>query len=232
VTVPFVLVAPHTRALDTPLGTLEAALVYDAYAEKIARAGGEPLIAGPRSLHANSLLDRADAVLLIGGGDVDPRRFGSTSAGDAVDVRRDDFEVRLVLGSRDRAMPLLGVCRGAQVLNVALGGTLREIDDHRQDTGLSRPSHSIAIDPSSGLSRIVGAVELKVNSFHRWGPEALGEGLRTVARSEDGAVEAIEATTNWWALGVQWHAELLAHESSQRLFDAFVSSVERRVTSD
>jgi putative glutamine amidotransferase len=225
VTRPFVLIAPHTRELDTVLGKLRTSLVYDRYSERIDQAGGEPLIAWPGSGSIDDLLDRADAALLVGGGDVDPERFRSRAEAEAVDGLRDEFEIGLVLACRRRGMPLLGVCRGAQVINVALGGTLRRVDGHRQTRALSEPTHAVTIHPSSRLAQLVGLQELEVNSFHRWAPDALGEGLREVARTSNGLIEALEYGDDWWAVGVQWHPELLEHESSQRLFDGVVASV-------
>jgi putative glutamine amidotransferase len=225
-----VLVAPHTRELDTVLGTLRASLLYDAYAERIANAGGEPFIAWPGTTRMRELLDHSHAVLLIGGGDIEPGRFDSGRSGEAVDRRRDEFEAQLVLASREQRKPLLGICRGAQMLNVALGGTLTPVDEHRQEVDLPRPWHRVALDLGSRLWEIVASDELMVNSFHRWAPDRIGRGLRVSGRSPDGAIEALESDDEWWAVGVQWHAELLAETSSQRLFDGFVRAIEREVS--
>jgi putative glutamine amidotransferase len=109
------------------------------------------------------------------------------------------------------------------VLNVALGGTLREVDAHVQADDLARPSHPVEIVPGSRLAAIAGAPALDVNSSHRWVPEALGEGL-VVSGTSDGVIEAIESAGGWWALGLQWHVELLDDPPSQRVFDAFVAA--------
>jgi putative glutamine amidotransferase len=224
---PRILVAPHVRELDTVLGQLHATIVYDRYVEKIVVAGGQPLAAWPGSPDIDDLVVGADGVLLIGGGDVAPERFGLASEGAAVNHQRDEFETRLVLAARARAKPVLGVCRGAQVLNVALGGTLREVEGHRQEGDLTRPSHSVHVVKGTRLAEIVGVPELEVNSFHRWAPDALGQGLH-VAGTGAGEIEGIEFDGDWWALGVQWHVELLDDPASQCVFDALVAAVVTR----
>ena len=142
-----------------------------------------------------------------------------------MDELRDEFETRLVRAASAHAKPLLGVCRGAQVLNVALGGTLREVDGHRQAGDLARPSHSVQLVDGTRLAHIVEAAELDVNSFHCWAPDALGQGLVVASTGAD-AIEGIEFAGDWWALGVQWHVELLDTPASQQVFDAFVAAAE------
>ena len=199
---PRVLVAPHVRELDTVLGRLGASLVYEAYFEKIVTAGGRPLVAWPGDPDVEELVEGADGVLLIGGGDVAPERFGLAAEADTVDRERDEFESRLVLAAREHGLPVLGVCRGAQLLNVALGGTLRRVDGHRQDTDLRRPAHQADVLGGTRLAAVLRAPTLAVNSFHNWAADALAAGLDVAARS-GGVVEAFESADEWWALGVQ-----------------------------
>lgn len=125
---PRILVAPHVRELCTALGRLRASIVYDEYLEQIAAARGQPLTACPGSPDVDDVLAGADGALLIGGGDVAPECFGLAADGHAVDRDRDEFETRLVLAARTREQPLLGVCGGAQLLNVALSGTFQRVD--------------------------------------------------------------------------------------------------------
>ena len=220
---PRIVVAPHARDLDTVLGRLRASIVYDQYCEKIVAAGGQPLVAWPGSPDVDDLVAAADAIVLIGGGDVAPGRFGMAAEASAVDHVRDEFETRLVLTAKEHATPVLGVCRGAQILNVALGGTLREVEGHRQAGDLTRPFHSVSVVGETRLSEIVGASELEVNSFHVWAPAALGRGLRPSGTAAD-VTEGIEYDGAWWALGVQWHVELLDDPAGQALFDALVAA--------
>jgi putative glutamine amidotransferase len=223
-----VVIAPHARDLDTALGPLHVSLVYDQFFSLIVAAGGQPLTAWAGSPDVDDLLDVADGVLLIGGGDVAPERFGLAAEADALDARRDEFETRLVLGARGRGTPVLGVCRGAQMLNVALGGTLRRVAGHRQDTDLSEPTHAVEITAGTRLTGIAGTDELAVNSFHSWAPDELGDGLRGSGAASDGVVEGFESDGPWWALGIQWHLELLDDPASQRVFDALVAEALRR----
>lgn len=227
---PRVLVVGHRRELDSALGRHRACVVSDGYLEHLHAAGAAPLIAWPGTSEPESLLEAVEAVLLIGGGDVDPRRFGSHATGDAIDPSRDDFEIAIVDGCRTNNLPLLGMCRGAQVLNVALGGTLKEVRGHRQEGDLMRPSHSVHIDADSALAGFFGATETKVNSFHRWAADGIPSDMRVVARSPDGTVEGTESTSEWWAMGIQWHAELLDDPYSHALFAGFVSTLERQVS--
>jgi putative glutamine amidotransferase len=201
VTRPRILIAPHARELDTVLGQLHASIVYDRYLEKIVVAGAQPLTAWPGTPDVDDLVAVADGVLLIGGGDVAPERFGGK--------------------------PVLGVCRGAQVLNVALGGTLRKVGGHRQESDLTQPSHSVQIVEGTRFAEAVGTRELEVNSFHNWAPDALGRRLHVAGTSAD-VIEGLEFDGGWWGLGVQWHLELLDDPASQRVFDALVAAAVAR----
>jgi len=224
---PRILVAPHVREIDTVLGRLRASVFYDRFGDLIVGAGGLPLVAWPGSPEVSDLVDLADGLVLIGGGDVAPERFGLDVEGSAVDPGRDEFEVRLVLAAKERGLPFLGVCRGAQILNVALGGTLRRVDGHRQEEDLAHPSHPVHVVAGTRLAGAIGVSELDINSFHNWVPDALGRDLR-VAATADGVTEAIEFEGGWWALGVQWHVELLEDPSSQRAFDALLAEAGAR----
>lgn len=228
-TLPRILIAPHARELDTVLGRLRASIVYDQYFAKLVAAGAQPLVAWAGSPDLEDLLASADGALLIGGGDVAPGRFGLAAEASAVDEPRDAFETALVLGAKALGTPLLGVCRGAQVLNVALGGSLREVTGHVQPGDLAQPSHGVELVGGTRTAQIAGAPALEVNSFHRWAPGVLGDGLVASAVG-GGAVEALEFAGDWWALGLQWHPELLHDPPSQRVFDAFVAAAEASTT--
>lgn len=224
---PVVLVVGHRRSVDGPLGTLESCVVYEAYLARLA-AVATPVVVWPGGSESDSLLALADAVVLVGGGDVEPSRFGSQAEGQAVDPARDELETALVLGCRERGLPVLGFCRGAQLLNVALGGTLKQVDGHVQTAVLSEPTHEVGIEPGTRLAATLSPARTRVNSFHRWAVDRAGEGLVVAARAGDGVAEAIEAADGWYALGVQWHAELLEDGRAEALFQALTKVTVRR----
>jgi putative glutamine amidotransferase len=201
-------------------------VVYEGYLDHLDQAGALSIIGWPGGPWADDVLDLVDGVLLVGGGDVDPGRFGSRAQGDAMDAARDDFEFALVRTCRDRAVPLLGMCRGAQAMNVALGGSLKESGGHRQDLPLTAPSHPISLEDGSRLARMFAVEEFPVNSFHRWAVDRPAQGFAVTAVTPDATVEGIESTGDWWATGVQWHAELLDDARGSNLFQGFVSAVQ------
>jgi len=204
------------------LGRLCASIVYEQYFAKLVTAGAQPLVTWSGAPDLEDLVADAAGALLIGGGDVAPERFGLVAEGSAVDERRDAFETSLVLLAKARGKPVLGVCRGAQVLNVALGGTLRQVDGHVQAGDLGQPAHAVAVVAGTRLAEIAGEPELQVNSSHRWAPDGLGRGL-VVSGAAAETIEAVESAGEWWAVGLQWHVELLDDPPSQRVFDAFVA---------
>lgn len=210
----------------------------EAYMRAVEQAGGLPLLAPPYPELVAALVARADAILLIGGEDVDPSRYGAARHAKTEDAApaRDAMELALVQAARGARLPLLAICRGLQVLNVALGGTLvQDIPDERggataHDPGGARDarSHDVRVAPDSRLARLLLTDSLAVNSLHHQAVDRLGRGLRAVAHSADGIVEAAETTDpRWWAVGVQWHPEELIATSEpwdRRLFDAFVEA--------
>jgi putative glutamine amidotransferase len=146
----------------------------------------------------------------------------------------DLFELGLVRAARRRGLPLLAICRGMQVLNVARGGNLvqhlPDLSDeleHRQKAPASQPSHGVEVAADSGLSRIVGVGRIEVNSFHHQAIDRLGTGLEPVAWADDGVIEAVEAPADAFTLGVQWHAECLTARPEQAaLFASLVDAAE------
>jgi putative glutamine amidotransferase len=183
-----------------------------------------------------TVLDGLDGVLLTGGGDIHPSRYGQTPHPKLghVDHARDQFELLLARGALSRGIPLLGICRGAQVLGVALGGDLvQDIDSDVEDAkkhpagGRGNASHHcIEIAPGSHLSQIMGARRVRVNSSHHQANGRLGSGVRKVAWSEDGVIEAIEREEEGFVLGVQWHPERMWRKAPRqsRLFAAFAAA--------
>jgi len=208
------------------------------YVAAIRRAGGRTvLIAGGDGTPPEEILEPFDALLLAGGGDVDPARYGQepheTVYG--IDRDRDELEAGLLRAALRQGVPALCICRGMQVANVALGGTLLQ---HLPDVpGLGdhgRPPegpilHDVAADDGTLLRRIVGDRPVRAASHHHQAIDRLGKGLRVSGRSDDGLVEAFE-TPDGWLVGVQWHPEETAGDDpvQQALFDAFVEAAGAR----
>lgn len=199
----------------------DAALVADTYLRSVQRAGGRPLILAPDDLDqtaADALLDRVDGLLLIGGTDVDPETYGhprSVHTEQTVPAR-DRFELTLVTAALQRDLPILGICRGLQVMNVATGGTLYQdlathgFREHRPAPGsLGRDTHhEVDVEPGSILWS--GDGRRMVNSHHHQGVAQVGAGGHVIARSvPDGLVEAIQWPSHQYAVGVQWHPEAM-----------------------
>ncbi len=178
-------------------------------------------------------LGSVDGLLLPGGWDVDPALYGEeqdTAVG-PIDPELDRTEVELFRQARATGLPVLGICRGQQVINVALGGSLfQHIDDHDQRArGRAHLAHRVAVDPASELARAAGETTLEVNSLHHQAVRSLAPGLRTTARGDDGTVEGIESEDGL-VVAVQCHPEELAGDLpwARSLFERFVSRARRR----
>lgn len=208
------------------------------YVHAVLRAGGAPLLippAPPSTLEA--IAAHLDGLLLSGGGDLDPRHYGeqAVEACGAPEADRDETELWLSRWALDRRLPVLGVCRGLQVLNVVLGGSLYQDVPTQYDRPPLRHdcagevrdhiAHEIEIAPDSKLAGILGVTRDGVNSFHHQALKAIGDGLRVVATAEDGIVEGAEIPEQPFVVAVQYHPEALPESaSSQRLFAAFVAA--------
>ncbi len=200
----------------------QAAVVAGTYLGAVRRAGGMPVVLAPEPLgEAGIESDSAwlDGLLLIGGADIDPAGYGQPAAErtEATYPLRDAFEIALARAAFARDLPVLGICRGLQVLNVATGGTLHQhvtdagFAEHRPVPGsLGAPTfHAVEVEPGSSLAAN-GERQITVNSHHHQGIDRVGEGGWVVARSlPDGLVEAVEWPRMRYALGVQWHPEEL-----------------------
>ena len=192
---------------------------------------------------ADRMLDGMDGLLLTGGEDVAPSHYGATPhprLGD-IHAERDEFELALVRAARDRRIPVLAICRGIQVANVALGGTLvQDLGDewpgaleHDGDFARDARVHPVSIAPRSRLAGAIGADEITVNSFHHQAIRDAADGITVTAKSPDGVVEGAEWTADdWWFLAVQWHPEELtstAEAHDRNLFTAFAERLARRL---
>ena len=216
----------------------------------LAAAGGVPLVLSRAPGTLDDQLDLCDGVVLGAGRDIDPRLYGQEPSEDLgpTEPARDAFEVELVERALDRGLPVLGLCRGIQMLNVALGGTLVQDLAHRpewaghpadrgwihwkrieqaslRDEPLPpHPRHRIAIEPGSLLARALAADEAEVDSFHHQAIDRLAPGLRAVARAPDGVVEAVELRDGWGlALQCELHEEWRVDRRFLRVFEDFVA---------
>jgi putative glutamine amidotransferase len=205
-----------------------------AYARAVERAGALPVIVPPLTTNESAarILDAADGLLLTGGEDVDPALYGAARHPSVTDVstERDATELALLAAARERGKPVLAICRGIQLMNVAFGGTL--IQDiptqhpgalaHDQADASERRVHDVAVEPGSHLAEALGVAALKVNSFHHQAAGRVADRLRATAWSPDGIVEGLEwAGDEWWAVAVQWHPEELDARTESGLFRAF-----------
>lgn len=198
------------------------------YLRALDAAGAITVVLPPTGTdHIASLLDRLDGVCLSGGPDLDPAAYGAHTRHAELgptEPSLDAFELSLVKLALARKLPILAICRGAQALNVACGGTLHQhLPGHRQSEPGTTPTHEVTVEPGSRLHRIVRKRTLQVNSFHHQAVDVLGEGLTVVARASDGTIEGIEGPG--FTVGVQWHAETLPAHSS--LFEALVTAASR-----
>jgi putative glutamine amidotransferase len=240
---PLVAVTATVRSVD---GVLRVRL-NAAYVHALESAGLVPFIVPPLAdaNAARQVLDVVAGLVLTGGEDVDPARYGADPHPELgpVNPHRDATELALLARARELAMPTFAICRGVQVVNVGLGGTLvqdlpSERDDvgpHELDDERGSRVHGVIVDPSSRLATIVGAHSLDVNSIHHQAIDRLGDAVRINAHADDGTVEGVESSDpNWWMVGVQWHPEELTATPEpwdRRLFAAFADACRARVSS-
>jgi putative glutamine amidotransferase len=210
-----------------------------AYLQALEAAGLTPIVVAPladQNGAVDAILDVASGLVLTGGEDVDPALFGATRHPRLGNVHagRDATEMALLRGARERRLPVLAICRGIQVLNVALGGTLIQdlpsehpsAIDHDMAGPRGARSHTVRLAHDTRLARAVGRDEILVNSFHHQAIATRATGLVETAVASDGVVEAVETPqdNSWWVIGIQWHPEDLIQspESWDRaLFAAF-----------
>jgi putative glutamine amidotransferase len=208
------------------------------YIDAVRRAGASTVLLAPGESGLDSWLEMIDGLILTGGGDIEPTVYGGRHHETVymVDPERDRSELELTRRVVALNLPILGICRGAQVINVALGGTLWEhlpdwVGDkvpHRAPERKSIP-HSIRVEADSGLAKILGTFEFSSASWHHQAIREPAPGLEVVARAPDGVVEAVEKPDHSWLYAVQWHPELTVAEDpvQQRLFSALVEAAGR-----
>ncbi len=212
------------------------------YVEGVAQAGGIPVVLPPVLETAEEVARRIDGLLLCGGSDLDPSYYGEEPIPElGVPLpERDAFEMALLDHALRRGTPVFGICRGLQLLNVALGGTLyQDLPSqlgngsiaHRQQMPKWQWTHEVEVDGGSNVAKIMESTELRVNSYHHQGIKDLAEPLLATARASDGVIEAVESPSlsEHWLVGVQWHAEAMRDVGSEHrnLFEAHVAAAER-----
>jgi len=220
----------------------EAVAAPSPYVNALRRGGADAGILQPVPMERDELaglVARFDGLVLIGGPDVDPSMYGRDQHPECygIDRDRDDFEVALVREAIDREVPVLAICRGIQLVNVALGGTLDQhiagregLIAHGVPDGGEGVSHAVELEPGSLVAKAMGVDRAEGFSHHHQAIDDLGEGLRAAGWTEDGIIEAVELDEAGWLVGVQWHPEETAafDPAHQGLFDALVAQAAPR----
>ncbi|MGH3341386.1 MAG: gamma-glutamyl-gamma-aminobutyrate hydrolase family protein [Carbonactinosporaceae bacterium] len=228
------------KPLDTSFARLPHETLPELYADAVRRHDAVPVVLPAHGGCAGELVERLDGIVLSGGGDLHPARYGEEpTASEHIDEQRDGLELDLVREALRSGTALLGICRGAQVLNVALGGSLhqdiaRDVPgafQHRRHDAWDRPVHAVDLLPDSRLGRAIGR-RVDANSIHHQAIAEPAPGLRVVGHCPDGVIEAVEYVGDPFVVGVQWHPECLPPEddATQRLFARFVEACANRST--
>jgi putative glutamine amidotransferase len=235
---------PSQRAADAALvgissyaraGKPPAFSIPTGYVDAVRRAGGVPIVFPPGEPEPERLLETVSALIVSGGGDINPNAYGGRHHETVYSVceERDAFEFALTRATlADPRVPLLCICRGLQVLNVVCGGSLHvHLPDHYGDRVAHRlmprdiSVHTVEIEPGSRLAQILGTTRTEVRSWHHQGIDRVGDGLRPIAWAEDGLIEAVEHVDHPWCIGVQWHPEMqLEDDAQQRIFRALLDA--------
>lgn len=237
---PTIGITPSPITDERPHGTFERYAMSANYVEAVLAAGAIPLILPLQDGNTSSLLELVDGLLLSGGGDVAPERYGDADIHPktyGVHPLRDRFELELIDGANARDLPVLCICRGIQILNIAYGGTLYQdlatsgvtTHEHRQEEAHLPPdsvSHQVQVEPGSPLASIYGTSTIGANSFHHQAVKDVGNDLHVYGRTDDGIVESVGDPARSFLLGVQWHPEMMfkTHEQQLLPFQALVQA--------
>ena len=240
---PLVAVTATVRIVDG----VERVRLNAAYVRALESAGLIPIIIPPFTEPGATVhvLDAVSGLVLTGGEDVDPTHYGEAAHPQLgpVNCARDVTELALLAAARQRELPTLAICRGVQVVNVGLGGTLVQdlpsqrdaVAAHELDEKRGFRVHGVSVGPASHLAAVVGAHAITVNSIHHQAIDRLGASLRVSAHADDGVIEGVESDDpRWWMIGVQWHPEELtttAEPWDRRLFAAFANACRARLSS-
>ncbi len=235
---PVIGITPSPQRDELPHGTFVRYAMASTYVDAVLAAGGLPLVLPLQDAGVGQVLDVIDGLLLSGGADVEPARYGDASVHPktyGIDPLRDRFEVALLDEALRRDTPVLCICRGIQVLNVKLGGTLyQDVSDqypttvvHRQhEAGIAKDEIGHRVTPAADglIARLYGDGSVGVNSFHHQAIRDLAPDLQAAATSEDGLIEAVTLPGRSFVLGVQWHPEMMFERHPEQLapFEALV----------
>ncbi len=221
----------------SPEGKRERAFTYLGYVESVRRAGGIPVLVPPQPENTDELIRELDGFLLAGGYDCDPAAYGEEPHPtlEPMDARRQANDLALAGAARRHGVPMLGICLGLQVMNIAAGGTLIQDIDTQHETEIrhasepeDRARHDVIVEQGTRLASVLPAVELNVNSSHHQAIRKVGQGLRVTALAPDGIVEGVEDPRHPFYLGVQWHPEdMPGEESASALFAAFIEAARK-----
>lgn len=228
----------YLQQAQTGVWDVQASFLPQVYFEGVTRAGGIALLLPPQSVDraaADRLLERIDGLVLTGGPDVDPARYGQQPhpATNAPAAERDAWEFALLESALRQGIPVLGVCRGAQVLNAALGGTLHQhLPDvightHHQQGNAVFGTSAVRTVPGTRLAALIGETS-DAQCYHHQAIDRLGDGLVVSARDADGVIEAVELPGDAFVVGVQWHPEETLDDL--RLFAAVVDAARNHAT--
>jgi len=236
---PIIGITPSPMEDSQAHGSFTRYAAATTYTEAIEAAGGVPVVIPPQVGNIDEILSVVDGLLISGGGDIDPERYGDTQVHDktyGIHFLRDELEIALVKEAVERDIPMLCICRGIQVLNVALGGTLiqdvpdqysTEVEHAQQNDGVTKenPSHRVNTTPGSLLEQTYGASSIEVNSFHHQAIKDLAPDLEINGVAADEVIESVNRPGNGWILGVQWHPEMMfrAHPEHLKPFSALVA---------
>ena len=230
---PLIGITTYVTAASWSYWELEAALIPIDYVNAVERAGGRALLVPPSSKGVEETVEALDGIIFSGGSDLDPALYGQEPHPETFGVvhERDEAELELMKAALERDLPVLGICRGIQVLNVAEGGNLHQHlpelvghERHKHNPPGVFADHDVRIEPGTKLAGIVGDEEVPVKSHHHQGLRELPEGWRVSAHADDGTVEAIESHERRFALGVLWHPEA---GEDMKLFEALVEEARR-----
>lgn len=230
------------KITEKPFTQHQRIYVNNGYIESIIKAGGIPLLI-PMSDNVTTideLLNLTDALVLSGGHDVDPAHYGEQPHPllGPIAPQRDKIDMHLIRKAAAAKKPILGICRGMQILNVAFGGSLyQDISVYSQESPsihslgaqTNAGSHEIEITPHSVLHKIFGVQRLETNSYHHQAVKMIAPGFSAVAKAKDGLIEGIAKTDDSWTIGVQWHPETMteSHPQMIKLFQALVSEAKK-----